>query len=690
MVRLAKIPVAQGEVLNSDPGHGLKLTKVDVLELRIEPAANETVEAVNLAHSINGKSPVRKALGSPKESNYAAYTEHFYLDELSLGDWDVVSYYAEATAAKVGQLTSEIYFIEIRPFRSEIAKMPGGEKGKAGQALREISALIDRQQQVLRETRRFLGREDSDAKRKGQDREKLRLAESELKNSTDALYAKIATTLENQPMAVVLDGLARGAESMDRASVALQEEVVSEGEQKELAALQDLVATRKNIQKVINESPDTFDGNDEKSRGEPLEALAGVTELRKRTQNGREEIRRLESEQRTLRKEAAAAWNASKDPSGPKEKELKEHLDSLPKDHPEVKEHEKRKEQRRNDWKTASERLARKQTELNERLVSLSTSQPELFRGAHEQSKAAAEAMDQAATGLRKNEKLMYAQNRAVDRLQDLQKAVAAHEPARAMEDAFRLKQLLENQAAGMQQAAQGQIPTESARQLASAALETTHQLKELAGTGQAGLGPELSEALSGSKQAELEGDLQKAGEGTSGKEEAPQQAAGKAAAGLNRILAAFQKSLPQVASKDADGGEGNPDDELSRAMAMIQSLLRRKQDGRPAGAQDQANQQEEALGALKLGLSKSSQWDSEGRALLVQQAERALVSQPSPVDPAAMMQLLDSIERFRVELSEKRLREELKEEMKHTDPAKISPLYRDRVQQYFRHLSEQ
>ena len=105
---------------------------------------------------------------------------------MKLSDWDVLTYYAKAKTDKQNTYASEVYFLEVRPFREDILKMPGGEDGKAYQCLNELSALIYRQQHVIRQTHQHSQQPPADEKLQAQDRKKLADAENDLSESYPA------------------------------------------------------------------------------------------------------------------------------------------------------------------------------------------------------------------------------------------------------------------------------------------------------------------------------------------------------------------------------------------------------------------------------------------------------------------------------------------------------------------------
>src|SRR2546427_5031099 len=87
---------AWGEVRITDPGSDLKVTKVDVVPLQIEAAANQPLQQVTWSSTVNGGSEATHELPPPAEPRYAVYQPALYLDELQLADWDIMTYYARA------------------------------------------------------------------------------------------------------------------------------------------------------------------------------------------------------------------------------------------------------------------------------------------------------------------------------------------------------------------------------------------------------------------------------------------------------------------------------------------------------------------------------------------------------------------------------------------------------------------
>src|SRR5258706_1423156 len=139
-----------------------------------------------------------------------------------------MTYYAKASTEKENSFASDVYFLEVRPFREDILKMPGGEGGKAYQCLNQMTALINGQQHVIRETHQHIQKPPAQENLQAQDRAKLAEAENDLGESSDHLYAQMAADMENKPIGPALDALARASKSLSEAGALLKTNALTE------------------------------------------------------------------------------------------------------------------------------------------------------------------------------------------------------------------------------------------------------------------------------------------------------------------------------------------------------------------------------------------------------------------------------------------------------------------------------
>src|SRR5262245_22418309 len=107
------------------------------------------VKQLQLFYSANGAPPKSVSLyGGPKPLPEVTASHTIYLEEMGLKPGDFVSYYAKATDTDGTQgaktATSDIYFVQIRPFKKDYKPaqsqaMGGGGGGGAGQQVGELS-----------------------------------------------------------------------------------------------------------------------------------------------------------------------------------------------------------------------------------------------------------------------------------------------------------------------------------------------------------------------------------------------------------------------------------------------------------------------------------------------------------------------------------------------------------------------
>src|SRR6266567_2216632 len=331
--------VTWGDVRITDPGADLKVTKVDVVPLQIEAAANQELKEVSWFSTINGTEQTTHPLPPPPEPRYAVYQPTLYLDELRLSDWDVMTYYAKANTEQEKPFASEVYFLEVRPFREDILKIPGGEGGKAYRCLNEMSALIARQQHIIRQTHQHFQKPLEQEKLQAQDRTKLSDAEADLGDSAQHLYAKMAAELENKPIGQALDNLAKAQNSLDRASKLLREDATKEAQNRERSALAELVAVRKVFQKSLSEHPEAFDEPKEDETTPVADAsrkLDQMAEFRNETKAAQEFVQKTLQQQRNLEQQSRSTPRNDLPRLAGQEQNLQQSLQDFQGQHPQV------------------------------------------------------------------------------------------------------------------------------------------------------------------------------------------------------------------------------------------------------------------------------------------------------------------------------------------------------------------
>lgn len=643
--------LAWGEVRITEPGADLKVTKVDVVPLQIEAAANQMLGAVNWFSTVNGRQEATHDLPPPSEPRYAIYQPILYLDELGLADWDVLTYYARATTDTTNAYASEVYFLEVRPFREDILKMPGGEKGNAYQTLNEISSLISRQQQVIRQTHQHVQRPPEPEQVRVQDRKKLADAEDDLGDSTRHLYAKMAADMENKPIGEALDNLAKAEGSLDSASQSLNENVMPTAQDRERDGLFELVAARKMFQKAVSDNPDAFeppkpDGEETSPVVDSAKKLSQMAEFRDEARAARQFLQKTLEQQKALEQEVRGAARRDFPRLGEQEKQLQQSLADFQAQHPQ----------------------------------SLKNSQP-----AHQ-------AMQRAANSLGEKSLEASADTQSATReLAKLNSAAQRESAAQQLADAYKLKEMLDRQARTFDQSSRddSKISDDELQSTAGAARETLNQLKRSAEQEPTrdAFGQPLRDALSGQNKVDLDASLMRLQQPQSAAERREQSGQARdALAGVSKAFEASQPKSLRLAQK-GDSLKTPEQDRLSRGLAELDSLLKQMEKNGKVSPGEQAKQGQQALDDLQSGLAQMAVDNEANQQALL--SLQQLLREPNPADLETLKKLMQQLQHFSVETSAQQAKHDDKPEVSNIDPTRLPPVYRGRIQKYFEKLSE-
>ena len=100
-----------------------------------------------------------------------------------------------------------------------------------------------------------------------------------------------------------------------------------------------------------------------------------------------------------------------------------------------------------------------------------------------------------------------------------------------------------------------------------------------------------------------------------------------------------------------------------------------------------QAKQGKEALFNLQTGL-RSQYGDNERGNQILLHLDQMLKAE-TPLDVADLKKLMDELQHFSVETSNRLARKDDKHDVTNIDPTRLPPAYRGRIQKYFQKLSE-
>ena len=140
------------------PGRDTQATAVEEVFAEVRAEDDFGVKNVQLFYSVNGGGEMTINLfGGSRTLQEVTASHTLYLEELGLKPGDFVSYYAKASdndSVQGGKTTtSDIYFVQIRPFRTDFkpaASMAGG--GGGGGAGQQVGQLSQQQREIVAAT----------------------------------------------------------------------------------------------------------------------------------------------------------------------------------------------------------------------------------------------------------------------------------------------------------------------------------------------------------------------------------------------------------------------------------------------------------------------------------------------------------------------------------------------------------
>ena len=152
------IPDEPPEIVIKEPGRDIKATKLEEVTVLAEATDDYGVENMTLMYSIGSGEPQELAAETVevKEKKIISGAYVFYLEELDVEPGELISYYAQATDNNTrtgpGTSTSELYFIEVRPFNERYMQMDAeGQQALAPEG-QPFPNLIADQRTIIKNT----------------------------------------------------------------------------------------------------------------------------------------------------------------------------------------------------------------------------------------------------------------------------------------------------------------------------------------------------------------------------------------------------------------------------------------------------------------------------------------------------------------------------------------------------------
>ncbi len=239
----------QPKVTVTKPMRDVRATNVEEVFSEVKAEDDIGMGKVELRYSVNGGSEktINLHSGSPNESAVtAAHT--FFLEEFDLQPGDLISYYAKAwdnnDVTGPGTASSDIYFIEIRPFEQKYTQSQQAppQGGSGGEPQEELSK---QQKEIISATfNQIRDKEALDPKEYLDNMEALSLVQSRLQNQTQGLVDRLrrrGAAEVDENFGKLSDYLQTAIAEMEKAAFSLGAQKPNEALPQENKALQQLL-----------------------------------------------------------------------------------------------------------------------------------------------------------------------------------------------------------------------------------------------------------------------------------------------------------------------------------------------------------------------------------------------------------------------------------------------------------------
>ncbi|MGH7504008.1 MAG: DUF4175 family protein, partial [Longimicrobiales bacterium] len=209
------------------PGRDTKPTSIDEVYLEAQADDDYGVGSIELVYSVNGGAERTVSIydGRALEAVTAGHT--LYLEEMALQAGDLVSYYARARDNSAGsphEVTSDIYFLSIRPFGRDYRQAEQAPPGGGGQG-EENGDLTQTQREIIAATFNVMRdrASASDADR-AENLNTIALAQERLREQVETLAQRMRArgVTEDTTFRMIAEILPRAGEEMVNAVRALR------------------------------------------------------------------------------------------------------------------------------------------------------------------------------------------------------------------------------------------------------------------------------------------------------------------------------------------------------------------------------------------------------------------------------------------------------------------------------------
>jgi hypothetical protein len=287
------------------PGRDKKATNLEEVFTEARAEDDYGVVSMELHFSVNGGEEKKVNLQELKRESARKLTgaHTFFLEEFGLKPGDFISYYARARDVS-HEATSDIYFIEIKPFEMQYrqSQQQGGQSGGQG-GEQDQNALSRRQKDLIAATHRLIRESEKYTPQERKDGyEAVATGQEKLRTDTleflDRMGRRLGEQLEGQKeLAEMAENLKQAAREMEGAPPPLRRESGRDALPPEQRALQKLLAADAIFRDVQVAFGNQNNGNGGGSQNQSQE-LAGLFELElDKMKNQYETVQRAQRQQ---------------------------------------------------------------------------------------------------------------------------------------------------------------------------------------------------------------------------------------------------------------------------------------------------------------------------------------------------------------------------------------------------------
>src|SRR5207244_8302948 len=124
--------------------------------------------------------------------------------------------------------------------------------------------------------------------------------------------------------------------------------------------------------------------------------------------------------------------------------------------------------------------------------------------------------------------------------------------------------------------------------------------------------------------------------------------------------------------AQQTDSLKPGAQDSFSMGMSELQSLMKKLEQQRKLSPEDQARQGKEALYNLQSGLRSQAGDNDRGNQILLHLEE--MLKAETPLEVGDLKKLMDELQHFSVETSDRLAKKDDKPEVTNIDPSKLPP----------------